>query len=220
MKMLIFQSFAAKAKTVLPFFRINPKSFNVTLLAIFALAFVTSGCLSPKMYVDPQFRHATLADIKPVAEPKPLVVECEFQANGVDKPSVNNYLRTQVVKVLESAKAFIIDNDNKQNNPARIKIVVNNFGDNSSAKLKGAATGITLGLAGSEVVDNYEMTVIYKSPQGNPVTKTYKHAIHTTIGAHTAPSGLEYVPREYAFKQVVEDMLLNFINDSQKEGLL
>src|SRR5215831_10009127 len=82
---------------------------------------------------------------------------------------------------------------------------------------KGFATGLTFGLAGSEVVDGYEMSVSYTPVGGSPMCRKYKHAIHTTIGALKAPSGMQPAPLADAFDQVVEDMLLNFLRDFQQQ---
>ncbi len=70
------------------------------------------------------------------------------------------------------------------------------------------------------MVDNYEMTAVYTPADGTPITKKYKHALHSTIGAHSAPAGMEPVPRELAFDQIMEDMLLNLLCDLQHEGAL
>ena len=193
---------------------------NVLLLFVFFIALVTSGCLSTKAYVDPQFRRAAFADVKPSDNPKPVVVEASFQVNGKDKPSVNKFVLSRVMKVLRAAKVFAEGNTTQQAKASHLKIVVNNFGDLGAAAGKGVGTGLTFGLAGSEVVDNYEMTVVYTPVAGSPITKTYKHALHTTIGVHSAPPNLEPVPRELAFDQVMQDMLLNFLSDLQKEGAL
>lgn len=192
---------------------------NVLLLFVFSIALVTSGCLSTKAYVDPQFRRATFTDVKPSDNPKPVLVEASFQVNGKDRPSVNQLVFSRAMKVLRAAKVFADGNTNRQA-IAHLKIVVNNIGDLGGAAGKGVGTGLTLGLAGSEVVDNYEMTVVYTPAAGSPITKIYKHALHTTIGVHSAPPNLEPVPRELAFDQVMQDMLLNFLSDLQKEGAL
>jgi hypothetical protein len=193
---------------------------NVMFLFVFLVALLTSGCFSPKAYLDPQFRRATLIDVKPSDSPKPVVVEASFQVNGKNKPGVDKYVLSRVMKVLRTAKVFAEDNTNQQVKASHLKIIVNNIGDLGAAAGKGVATGLTFGLAGSEVVDNYEMTAVYTPAGGIPITKIYKHAIHSTIGAHSAPPGMEPVPRELAFDQVMEDMLLNFLNDLQKEGAL
>jgi len=191
---------------------------NVTFL--FLIGLFTTGCISPKSYVDPQFRRATFADVKPSDTPKPVIVEVSFQVNGKNKPSVDEYVRIRVMKVLQASKVFAAGNMNLQTNISHLKIVVNNIADLGEARAKGFATGFTFGAAGSDVVDNYEMTAVYTPADGSPITKTYKHALHTTFGAHSAPPGLEPVPRELAFDQIMEDMLLNFLSDLQKQGVI
>jgi len=192
---------------------------QIYLLSVILMGLVTTGCFSPKAYVDPQFRRAKFEDIKPSDNSKPVVVKVSYQVNGKAKPRVDDYVRIRVMKVLREAKVRA-EYKNQQTAGPHLAIVVNNLADVGDAGTKGAATGLTFGLAGCEVVDNYEMTAVYTPADGPPITKKYKHALHSTIGAHSAPVGMEPVPRELAFDQIMEDMLLNLLCDLQHEGAL
>jgi hypothetical protein len=195
-------------------------SRHVTSLLLFLVALVAAGCMSPRAYLDPQYRRAQLTDITSTDNPKPVILDVAFQVNGKDKPSVDAFVRGKVLKVLRSTKVFAECTTGPQASISHLKILVNNLGDIGAAAGKGVALGLTGGLAGAEVADNYEMTVVYTQTDGNSITKTYKHAMHTVFGAHSAPAGMEQVPRELAFGQIMEDMLLNFLSDLQKEAKL
>jgi hypothetical protein len=59
------------------------------------------------------------------------------------------------------------------------------------------------------------------SVNGTTVTKTgYKHAIYTTIGNRSGPSGLTPTTTTAAFAAIVEQMLLNALSDLEREGYL
>jgi hypothetical protein len=193
---------------------------NLIFLFVCLIALATSGCLSTKSYLDPQFRRATLVDVKPSDNPVSVLVEASFQVNGENEPAVDKLVLNAVIKVMRATKVFSSIALNKQPNTPNLKIVVNDIGDMGAAGAKGFGTRLTYGLVGSEVVDNYEMTATYTPAGGSPITKIYKHALHSTFGVHTAPPGMEQVPRELAFDQIMEDMLLNLFCDLQKEGAL
>ena len=187
-------------------------------ILVLGLVIICTGCLSAKHYVDPTFHDANYLSIKTPDSPRPIVVIATFQVNGKPKKEADPIVFRKVTKVLAATRIFIEATNAQTNQAARLEIVVNNIADIGSAEGKGFGTGLTLGLAGSEIVDRYEMTAIYTPAGGLPIKKIYKHAIYSTIGAHSAPAGMEPVSIEDAFDQVVEDMLLNFLRDLQKNG--
>ena len=65
------------------------------------------------------------------------------------------------------------------------------------------------------------MTAVYTPASGDAISRTYEHSLYsTTIGNHSPPEGMEPVPNELSFDQIMEDMLLNFLSDLQKAGVL
>jgi len=208
--------------------RINqktPRHNKWSLISLGVLALIVgsicTGCISAKTYVDPKFRKATYQDIKRSDQLLPVTIAVEFQVNGKPGSRQQNIIVSRkILRVLAATKVFVEENSTNVMHAGHLKITVNDFGDMGAAVGKGFATGLTFGLAGSEVVDNYEMTIVYRPANGESITKQYRHAIHTTIGVHSAPAGMESVPPTDAFDQVVEEMLLNFIQGLQKEGKL
>lgn len=78
---------------------------------------------------------------------------------------------------------------------------------------KGIGTGLTLGLVGSTVTDGYVFTATF-TPLGKvSVTKEYRHAIHTTIGAKSGPPGLQPMSPQEAFDHVLEELILRLLLD-------
>jgi len=188
-------------------------------ILVFGLAVACAGCMAHKSYIDPQFHDADYQSIKVPDSPRPVTVAVTFLTNGSPNEAAKVPVRTQAVKVLTATRVFT-ERTNPQTSPAgRIEITVNNIGDTSEAMRKGWNTGASLGLVGNEIVDGYEMTATYAPAGGSPVTRTYKHAIHHTFGAHSALEGMELLPSgDAAFERVLEDMLLNFVRDLQKDG--
>jgi hypothetical protein len=188
-----------------------------TLLAV-AVAFAALvGCASPKSYLDPSVPKISAAELARRAEPLKLKLTVEFQRNGEHYPRVDSLLADSVQRILRSTGLIVpADSDSA----GSIRIVVNNSGDLSDARAKGIKTGLTLGLAGSTVMDVYEMTVSITA-NGKTVTRTaIKHALYTAIGNTTLPSGVEIVSTSVAFDRVLEQMLLRALRDMQKAGEL
>ena len=186
----------------------------------FGLALLCSGCLAPKSYVDPQFRRAGYQSLKNIARPHAVTVGVEFQINGKRAEQQESIVRRKVIRVLGSTRMFAEADAASASQSGRLEVTVNNSGSVGSAFGKGLATRLTLGLVGSHLIDDYEMTVVYSPPGDTPKTKKYKHAVHTIVGAQSKPKGMEPVPRADAFDQVVEEMLLSFLRDLQSEGQL
>jgi hypothetical protein len=188
------------------------------LLVILSIA--CTGCLATKSYLDPQFRSADYLSIKPTAQLQPVHVKVAFQTNGKTKKQLESDVLKRTTRVLAATRVFTEPAKESPVQAGQLEITLNNVGNLGGAIGKGILTGLTYGLVGAHVVDGYEMKCTYSPPSGEPVTRSYKHAIHTTIGLHSNLKGLEPVPVTDAFDQVVQDMLLNFLRDLQTEGAL
>jgi hypothetical protein len=197
----------------------SPSLLGIAKLSALFFVIFCSGCISPKSYVDPRFRETNYADLKPLDQPHPVVLTVHFLVNGQPKQQVDSTLRSAVRPVLAKSRVFTESGDSSSADAGHLDVTVNDVGNMGASRAKGFGTGLTLGLVGSEVVDGYVMTATYAPPNGTPITKSYNHAIHTTIGVHGAPEGMEPMPLPAAFRKVVEDMLLNFFRDVQKAGL-
>ncbi|HEY5993699.1 MAG TPA: hypothetical protein VIU46_03765 [Gallionellaceae bacterium] len=188
-------------------------------LMTFAVAacMVLAGCAAPKSYVDPATPKVSYEDVKKRAEPLKLNLVAEFQRNGEHLPKVDATLRNDAEKVLRSSGVIVATQDM----PAgEIKIVVNNIADLAAARAKGFATGLTLGLAGSTVTDDYEMTISI-TVNGKTIKRSaIRHSLHTIVGSGSAPEGVEVVTPNVGFERVLEQMILRALHDMQSTGEL
>src|SRR5262249_30405612 len=96
-------------------------------------------------------------------------------------------------------------------------ILIDNVGDKGEAAAKGFGTGLTLDLAGSLVTDGYVFTGTYQAAGKAPITKVYKHALHSTIGNAKGPERLTPMTVQQAFDKVLKDLVLDCVLDLQKE---
>lgn len=194
----------APESTLQPMRKILP--FLLALLAF-------SGCLAPKSFLEPKYRGVGYQDLKVPAAPIPLDLTVLGQTNGDPNPRAARYWRRQVIRVLTASRVFSFPA--APDAAARLTVTFNNVGNRSGAAGKGFVTGLTFGAVGSLVTDGYLMTVEYSQPGQPTLTRTYQHAIYTTIGNATPPPGIEPVSLAEAPSLVAEDMLLHFVKDLQ-----
>ena len=173
-----------------------------TMGALVALMIATSGCL---------------ADLLARPAPKPVSLRVEFHRNGEPATLGASTAREAVRTVMEKSKLFSSLLDKPGDDVDRLEIVLDNVGDTGEAAGKGALTGLTFGAKGSQVTDGYVFTATFRAAGKPAVTRTYRHAIHSTIGNAEGPPGL--VAEESlrtAFDKVVEGLVLNLLLDLQK----
>jgi len=166
------------------------------------------------MYVDNGTREVPIAQYKKPVEPKPVQLLFEFQTKGTFNSRATNHLKDQVIEQVKTSGLFSVVDDKAVANGALLSITLNNVPVNDDAFSKGFVTGLTFGLAGSQVSDGYVCTVTYIKPQQpDAIVKLARHAIHTTIGASAAPSnGTKAENPEAAVRTMTRQVLSTAIN--------
>jgi hypothetical protein len=191
----------------------HPGLVQLFMASTVVLVLLLTGCMMPQSYVDPAYSGVSYNDIKRRSEPYRLEIITEFQQNGEHFPKGDQLLKSHVERIVR-ATAFAIPVT--ENAEGVLRIVVNNFGDKGEAAAKGFGTGLTLGLIGSTVTDYYEMQAEFRLEDKTVREDKYQHAIHTTIGNKSGPPGLEPKSTMEAFDDVLEDLILRFINDIEE----
>jgi hypothetical protein len=104
----------------------------------------------------------------------------------------------------------------------QLKVVLNNqnkWHELAAAMGKGFVGGLTWGLYSPEVVDNYEMTIVYTpAGGGQPMTWNYQNKLRTVMGLEAILDKSEAVPRFDAIDQIAENMLVSFLCEYQAAG--
>ena len=184
------------------------------VFGVFAL--MLSACMSAQAVVDPAFPKVSYDDLKKRQAPLRLKLRTEFQRNGQHFPNADSTLRDNVDRVLRASGLIA---PTEEGTDGELRVVVNNLADLGSARAKGVGTGLTFGLAGSTVTDNYVMILTLTNKKGAIVQKDgIKHSLHTAIGNSSLPPGLEVVPPGTAFNRVVEQMLLKALKELQESN--
>lgn len=192
----------------------------VGLAVLMSVALGLTGCLSMKSYVDPELRKVEYADLLTRQERRPVSVAVQFQRNGEPKPSVNGPVQERVVQILESSKLFSKVTTEAGQGLDRLQLVLNNVADVDGAVGQGVKTGLTFGGGGSLVTDSYVLKATFLQTGKVAVEKTYRHALHSTIGNALGPPNLRPMDTQVAFDKVLEDLMLNLILDLQTDERL
>lgn len=195
------------------------RQFSAALLRRAALtvwllsALMLSGCAS--FYVDTATRDVAPAEMHKPAQPGPVQVLFEFQTKGTPNARATDHLRTQVISEIQASGLFTSTSDSPSPSGALLSLKLNNVPLTDNAFGKGFVTGLTFGLAGSQVSDGYVCTVEYIGPQAaSPIVKTARHAIHTVIGAKGAP---ENANKSESIDDAVRTMTRQIVGNALKE---
>ena len=152
------------------------------LLVVTALA----GCATS--YVDGTTKDVPSSAFRKPASPQPVQLLFEFQTKGTLNTRVTDGLKAEVTQQIQSSGLFSSVVDKPVPGGALLSVTLNNVPLSDDAFRKGFVTGFTFGLVGSQVSDGYVCTVTYlTNAQPAGVTKQARHAIHTTVGASSAP---------------------------------
>jgi hypothetical protein len=182
-----------------------------------ATALALTGCGS--FYVDTATKDVPVAQYQKPAQPKPVQLMFEFQTKGALNTRATDALKAQIGEHVKTSGLFSEVQDKAVPNGAMLSIVLNNVPVDDNAFGKGFVTGLTFGLAGSQVTDGYICTATYVTPgQVAPVVKTARHAIHTTLGASAAPpNAVKSESLEAAVRTMTRQIISTTLNDLSAE---
>lgn len=159
-------------------------------VAAAAMTVVLTGCATH--YVDGATREISAGQFRKPQTPQPVQLVFEFQTKGVANANATQQLKAQVLQKVRDTGLFSSVEEKPVASGGLLSLKLNNVVLTDDAFSKGFATGLTFGLAGSQVSDGYICTVSYfGNGQGTPITKTARHAIHTTLGAAKSPGNAE-----------------------------
>lgn len=166
---------------------VQPARALLRLLAIAAFAFAATGCATH--YVDGAVKDVPASEYAKPSAPAPVQLVFEFQTKGVANARATEHVRPFAVENIQSTGLFSQVTDKPVGGGALLSVKIDNVPLTDDAFAKGFMTGLTLGAAGNTVTDGYSCTVSYLPPgRAQPIVKTSRHAIHTSVGAASAPA--------------------------------
>ena len=189
------------------------------LLSVFAL-FCTAGTAHAARYwVSNQLTDVADADKASVAAPQPVQLIFQFQTNGAANARATNALKNQITQLVRNSGVFSQVTDAPVANGAILSITINDAGDVHAASSQGFLTGLTFGLHGTAVADNYVGTSEFVSgPGAATITKEAHHALVTTIGVTDPPANVTQAANiNEAVTTIMRHIVTHLVNDTAKD---
>lgn len=147
-----------------------------------------TGCAS--VYVDNQVPEIPASQYRKPETAHPVQVMFQFETKGVANLHATAHLKARVIEQIRASGLFSAVSEEAAADAASLSLILNNVSIDDNAFAKGALTGLTFGLAGSQVGDGYVCTATYRAPAAaTPIVRTARHAIYTTLGAKSGPAG-------------------------------
>jgi hypothetical protein len=186
---------------------------RVLIAAALSGSALLTGCAS--VYVDTATKEIPIAEMKKVAQPKPVQLTFEFQTKGSPNARVTDYLKDTVTSQIKASGLFSSVESAPANNLSVLSVKLDNIPLTDNPAAKGFVTGLTFGLAGTAVTDGYVCTLQYlPSGQDKIITATARHAIHTTLGnASPPPTAKKSADMGEAVKTMTHEVLSTALRD-------
>jgi hypothetical protein len=183
-----------------------------------AMALLLSGCIMPRMFVDPALGDVPSAERIAAANPRPVQFIFEFRTKGAANARATNQLRAQMTEIVSASGQFSEVSSAPVPNGAILAVTIDNVPQEDAAA-RGFGTGLTFGLAGTTVTDFYEANARFVPQAGASEIRTQvRHAIHSQIGATEAPANMVQAatPQEAVnttMRQILERLIYNLAKE-------
>jgi hypothetical protein len=186
-------------------------------IAVFGILLMVNGCFAVAVsYIDPTLPPASAADVRPANHATAIQLLVEFRANDVPNAQVTSQVQAQMLDIARQSGLFSKIGTDPVDGRRRLVIIINDY----AGPQKGSpiATGLTYGLAGTEVTDRYHCEVRYDAPGHTPITLAYEHALISTIGVAFGPSGLTPYSPGTASHKVFDQLGWSIMRDLAAKG--
>lgn len=182
-------------------------------LCAVALAMGLTGCVS--VYVDNKLPEVPATQFAKPAQPQPVQLFFEFQTKGVQNQQATALLKDRITEQVRSSGVFASVSDSPVTGGASLSIVLDNVPTSDDAFRKGFVTGLTFGLAGSQIGDGYICTATYRAPGATePIVKKARNVLWGTVGAASPPPGaVKAASIDAAMTVISRQVVSNVLND-------
>ena len=186
-------------------------------VAALLLAGGLTACVSMKSYPDPAFQTVQVRDFKPVAKPQLVQVVAEFKRDGELRPEASARLKARVERAL--AQTGVLRPDDSSG--TRLKVTANNLPDHGDSLAVGLKAGLSMGLSGGEVVDQYEFDFVLTPPGGQPGKDVFlRHALKSLVGSVDTPLGAKPEDTARAFDRLVQEAVFAYVKRYQDDATI
>ena len=189
-------------------------------LASLALAGCSTQRFSASYYLDPKPPRASYADLVTPANPQPVYLVFDMYSAEGSFPEATRKIGPKIVRILNQSGLFSTVANVGSENIARIQISMRETAVVTGHDTKSLPPGLTSALAGSRGAIVYSFTAYYQPPGKAALKKVYPHAVHIVEGDSPELGDALPMTGSHAVDVMVEQVMLNFLRDLQKERQL
>lgn len=189
-------------------------------LASLALAGCSTQRFSASYYIDPKPPRASYADLVAPANPQPVYLVFDMYSAEGSFPEATRKIGPKIVRILNGSGLFSSVANVGSENIARIQVSMRETAVATGHDTRSLPPGLTSGLAGSRGAIVYSFTAYYQPPGKAALKKVYPHAVHIVEGDSPALGDALPMTGSHAVDVMVEQVMLNFLRDLQKERQL
>ena len=205
--------------------KLNASSLGRSLLSLAAPALLSLlGCSSQRFaasyYLDPKPPRASYADLMAPANPQPVYLVFDMYSAEGSFPEATRKIGPRIARILNQSGLFSSVASVGSENIARIQVSMRETAVATGHDTKTLPPGLTSGLAGSRGAIVYSFTAYYQPPGQEAVKKVYPHAVHIVEGSSPALGDALPMTASHAVDVMVEQVMLNFLRDLQRERKL
>jgi hypothetical protein len=148
-----------------------------------------------------------------ITDPKPVQLLFQFTTEGKANARAAKYLTPQIFDLVRKSGLFSQVSETPVAGGAVLLITIDNIPQKNAAG-KGFAVGLSFGLAGAIVIDDYTFTVEYLGAAGGaPVKAMVPHRLYTRVGRKGAPPNTtEYKKVDLALAALVRQGVDHSLN--------
>jgi len=198
------------------------RTLSIAVMALGAVAF--SGCSTQQFYasyyIDPKPARVDYSDLVPPVERQPVYLVFDMYSTDGSFPEATRKIGPKVSRVISDSRMFSSVSKVGSENMAKIQVSMRETSVLSGHETKSLPEGLSSGLAGSRGVITYSFAVQYQPPGKEAVKKVYPHAVHFVEGDTTGLGNALPMTAGHAVDKMVEQVVLSFLRDLQKERKL
>ncbi len=199
------------------------RSRGISILATL-IAIIAAGCVSPQFdasyYLDPKPARTDYSDLVPPVSRQPVYLVFDMYSAEGSFPEATRKLGPKVARTISNSRMFSTVSKVGSENMARISVSMRETGVHSGHGPKTLPAGLSSGLPGSRGVITYGFTFQFQAPGKETVKKVYPHAVHLVDKDTTGFGDALPMTAGHAVDRMVEQAVLGFLLDLQKERKL
>lgn len=197
-------------------------SWALGLLMAVALA-GWAGAATAAIYIGTGLTEVKAEDRAKIDHPQPVQLLFVFQTKGAPNAQATKLVKQNVIDTVKASGLFSEVSEAATANGAILSVVIDNVVDPDEmrkAQAKGALTGATFFVAGTNVTDHYVATVDYlPGPNDQKITKSAKQILITQIGMINSapPDAVKVGNAKAAIAALVTQIVGNPLNEVGKD---